>query len=100
MLRTGYVVNSSKAISAILKKQSIRCSNRPHLAMASDFVGVNKAILFTDCNDLFRRYRKLFYDLFGSRNNTAAFNSIEEDTRQCLRIVLRKHEDLVSRLRS
>jgi hypothetical protein len=64
-------------------------------------VGLNKAILFMHCNDLFRQYRKLFYDLLGSRNGTTAFNLIEEEVmRWCLHIVLRKPEDLVSPLRS
>ena len=69
--------------------------------MASDLVGLNKSMLFMDCNDRFRHYRKLFYRLFGSRKSTAAFNSIEEqETRRFLRIVLQKPEDLVSHLRS
>ena len=99
---TRYVVlNSSKAISAILEKQSIKCSNRPHLTMASDLVGLSKGMLFIDYNDRFRQYRKLFYRLFGSRNNTSVFNSIEEEeTRRFLCNVLRKPEDLVNHIRT
>ena len=102
MLGTRYVIlNSSKAVSAILEKQSIKCSDRPHMTMASDLVGFSKGILFIDCNDRFRRYRKLFYRLFGTRDSTATFNSIEEEeTRRFLCNVLRKPENLVNHIRS
>ena len=94
------VLNPSRAISAILENQSIRCSNRPHLTMVSDVVGLNEPDLFMDCNNRFRQYHKLFYRSFGSRNSTSAFNSIEEEASQFLRTVLWKPDDLVSHLRS
>ncbi|KAF8550635.1 cytochrome P450 [Imleria badia] len=102
VLGTRYVVlNSSKAISAILEKQSVKCSNRPHLTMASDLVGLSKGMLFINYNDRFRQYRKLFYRLFGSRNSTAVFNSIEEgETRRFVHNVLQKPENLVNNIRS
>ncbi|KAF8554746.1 cytochrome P450 [Imleria badia] len=101
MLGTRYVIlNSSKAISAILEKQSIKCSNRPHLTMAYDLVGLTKSMLFMDCNDWFRQYRKLFSRLIGSRNCTAAFHPIEEETRRFLCNVLRKPDDLAGHIRS
>ena len=69
--------------------------------MASDLVGLSKGMLFIDYNDRFRQYRKLFYRLFGSRNNTSVFNSIEEEeTRRFLCNVLRKPEDLVNHIRT
>ena len=102
MLGTRYIIlNSSKTVSAILEKQSIKCSDRPQLTMAADLVGFSKGITFTNYNDRFRQYRKLFYRLFGTRNSTAAFDSIEEEeTRRFLRNVLRKPEDLVNHIRS
>lgn len=102
MLGTRYVVlNSSKAISAILEKQSIKSSSRTHLTMALDLVGLDKAMGFMDCNDRFRRYRKLFYRLFGSRNSAAVFHSIEaEETRRFLCNVLREPGDLANHIRS
>ncbi|KAI9571605.1 cytochrome P450 [Boletus coccyginus] len=104
ILGTRYVVlNSSKAISAILEKQSTKCSNRPHLTMASDLVGwcPSQGMLFMNCNDRFRQYRTLFYRLFGSKNSTAVFNWIEEEeTRRFLCNVLRKPDDLAHHIRS
>ncbi|KAF8444947.1 cytochrome P450 [Boletus edulis BED1] len=102
ILGTRYVVlNSYEAISAVLEKQSSKCSNRPHLTMASDLVGLSKGMLFMDYNDRFRQYRKHFYRLFGTRSSTAAFNSIgEEETRQFVSKLLRKPEELVDHIRS
>lgn len=102
ILGTRYVVlNSYKAITAILEKQSAKCSNRPRLTMASDLVGWSQGLLFINCNDRFRQYRKLFYRLFGSRNSTAIFNPIEEEeTRRFLCNVLRKPDDLAHHIRS
>ena len=102
ILGTRYVVlNSFKAISEILEKQSIKCSGRPYLTMASDLVGFNKGMLFINYDDRSRQYRKLFSRLFGSRSSTAVFNPIEEEeTRGFLRNVLQKPEDLVDHIRS
>ncbi|KAG6375615.1 cytochrome P450 [Boletus reticuloceps] len=81
ILGTRYVVlNSYEAISAVLEKQSSKCSNRPHLTMASDLH---------------------FNRLFGTRSSTAAFNSIgEEETRRFVCKLLRTPEDLVDHIRS
>ena len=102
MLGTHYVIlNSSKAISGILEKQSIKCSDRPQLTVASDLVGFGKAPSFMNYNDQFRRSRKLFYRSFGTRNSTAVFSSIEEEeTRRLVRNLLRKSEGLVDHIRS
>ncbi|KAF8444949.1 cytochrome P450 [Boletus edulis BED1] len=102
ILGTRYVVlNSYEAISAVLEKQSSKCSNRPHLTMASDLVGSSKGLLFMDYNDRLRQHRKHFYRLFGTRSSTAAFNSIgEEETRRFVSKLLRKPEDLVDHIRS
>ncbi|KAI9571565.1 cytochrome P450 [Boletus coccyginus] len=102
MLGTRYVVlNSSRAISAVLEKQSTKSSSRSHLTMALDLVGLDKAMPFMNCNDRFRRYRKLFYRLFGSRNSVAVFHSIEaEETRRFLCNVLREPGDLANHIRS
>lgn len=101
ILGTRYVIlNSTKAITEILEKQSIKCSDRPRLIMATDLVGMDKGMLFVNYNDRFRQYRRHFARLFGSRNSTAAFNSIEEEeTRQFLRNVLNKPDDLVKHIR-
>ena len=98
MLGMRYVVNSSRAFSKNRTSNVRIDQNRPHLTMASDLVGLSNVILFMDCNDRFRQCRKLFCDLFGIKNSTAAFNSIEEETRRCLRIIMRKPEDPVNRL--
>ncbi|KAG8214181.1 hypothetical protein J3R82DRAFT_10970 [Butyriboletus roseoflavus] len=69
--------------------------------MAADLVGFGKGITFTNYNDRFHQYRKLFSRFFGTRNSTAAFNSIEEEeTRRFLRNVLRQPEGLVKYIRS
>ena len=69
--------------------------------MAADLVGFSKGIILTNYNDRFRQYRKLLYRLLGTRNSTAAFNSIEEEEhRRFLRNVLRKPEDLANHIRS
>lgn len=101
MLGTRYVVlNSFRAISAILEKQSSKCSNRPHPTMASELVGMDKAMLFMECDDRFRQYRKIFSRLFGSRNSTVAFNLVgEEQTRRFLCDVLRMPANLAGLLR-
>lgn len=86
MLGTCYIIlNSSKAISVILKKQNIKCSNRLHLTMVSDLVGLSKEMVFMNYNDRFHQSCKLTSCLFGTRNSTAAFNLIkEEETRRFL----------------
>lgn len=69
--------------------------------MAYELVGLTKSMLFMGCNDRFRQYRKLFSHLIGSRNATAAFNSIEEEeTRRFLCNVLRRPDDLAGHIRS
>jgi len=98
---TNYVVlNSYKAINAILEKQSIKCSDRPRLPFATDLVGLDKGMLYVNNNDRFRNYRRLFARLFGSRSSTATFNPIEEEeTYNFLRNVLKKPEDLNKHIR-
>lgn len=54
----GYIIHKVMDGSATLEKQNIRCSITPHLTMASDLVSLKKGM---DCDDRFRRYRKLFY---------------------------------------
>ena len=69
--------------------------------MAADLVGFGKTMGFINCNDRFRQFRKLFYRLLGTRNSTAAFNSIEEEeTCRFLRNVLREPEGLPNHIRS
>ena len=101
ILGTRYVIlNSTKAITSILEKQSIKCSDRPSFTMATDLSGLDKGMAFLNYNDRFRQYRKHFARLFGSRSSTAAFNSIEEEgTRRFLRNVLKKPDDLAKHIR-
>jgi len=55
IMGTNYVVlNSYKAINAILEKQSIKCSDRPRLPFATDLVGLDKGMLYVNNNDRFR----------------------------------------------
>ena len=68
--------------------------------MASELVGMDKAMLFMECDDRFRQYRKIFSRLFGSRNSTVAFNLVgEEQTRRFLCDVLRMPANLAGLLR-
>ena len=102
MFGTRYIIlNSPEAVSGILEKQSIKCSDRPRKTMSFDLVGFGKTVTFMSYNDRFRQHRKLLYRLFGTRNSTAAFNSIEEEeTRRFVRSVLQKPEGLVDHIRS
>ncbi|KAF9237437.1 cytochrome P450 [Melanogaster broomeanus] len=102
ILGTRYVIlNSYKAISEILEKQSAKSSDRPHLTMGCDLVGWKDGILFVNQGERFRQYRKHFHRLFGSRSSTATFNPIEEEeTRRFLCNVLEQPDNLAAHIRT
>ncbi|KAF9237431.1 cytochrome P450 [Melanogaster broomeanus] len=102
ILGTRYVIlNSYKAVSEILEKQSATCSNRPHLTMACDLAGWEDLMLFLNPGERFRQYRKHFHRLLGSRSSTATFNPIEEEeTRRFLRNVLEQPDNLAAHIRT
>ncbi|KAF8840877.1 cytochrome P450 [Paxillus ammoniavirescens] len=102
ILGTRYVIlNSCEAVSDILEKQSAKCSDRPHLTMACDLVGWGSGMFFINYGARFRRYRKLFYHMFGNRSSTAIFNPIEEEeTRRFLCNVLKRPDNLAAHIRA
>ncbi|KIJ18479.1 hypothetical protein PAXINDRAFT_70725 [Paxillus involutus ATCC 200175] len=101
VLGTRYVIlNSSKAVSGILEKQSAKCSDRPHPTMAGDLAG-RSGTLFVNYSGRFSRYRKLLHGMFGNRSSTATCNPIEEEeTRSFLINVLEQPDNLAAHIRT
>ncbi|KAG1745676.1 cytochrome P450 [Suillus lakei] len=89
------VLNSVKTTMEMLDNKSALYSDRPVLPMGGELVGMKDSLPFLPYGDRFRRHRKNFHRVIGSRAAVDAYNEIEEvETRRFLKRVLAKPDEL------
>ena len=82
--RSIIILNSAKAAIDLLEKRSIIYSDRPYMAMASDLVGYDHALVLTPYNERFRKARRLTKGVLGP-GVVNMFDTLEE--RECIRLL-------------
>ncbi|KAG6919294.1 hypothetical protein DXG01_007426 [Tephrocybe rancida] len=94
------ILNSARIANEMLDKKSPIYSDRPVLQMGGNLVGWKNTLVLLPYGDRFRRYRRLFHSIIGSRASMKKFTYIEElETRKFLRRVLAKPADLATHVR-
>ncbi|KIJ18483.1 hypothetical protein PAXINDRAFT_128630 [Paxillus involutus ATCC 200175] len=94
------ILNSVKAASDILEKQSSISSDRPHFTMGGDLVGWGASLIFLQYGEQLRQQRKFFHRQMGSRASLATFYPVEEEeTRQFLCNLLDNPDKLPEHIR-
>ncbi|KAG5723754.1 O-methylsterigmatocystin oxidoreductase [Termitomyces sp. T112] len=94
------ILNSAKIANDMLDKKSPIYSDRPVLQMGGNLVGWKNTFVLLPYGDRFRRFRRLFHGIIGSRASMKQFFHIEElETHKFLRRVLAKPADLAEHIR-
>jgi cytochrome P450 len=89
------VLNSVKTAMEMMDSKSTLYSDRPVLPMAGELVGWKDSLPFLPYGDRFRRQRKNFHRVIGSRTAVNVYNEIEEvETHRFLKRVLAKPDQL------
>ncbi|KAG5349488.1 hypothetical protein C0989_003480, partial [Termitomyces sp. Mn162] len=98
--QTIVILNSVKIANEILEKKGSIYSDRPVLQMAGNLIGWRKGLGLMSYGDRFRRFRRLFHDIIGSKTSIQQFYYIEHvETHQFLRRVLANPVDLAQHIR-
>ncbi|KAJ7781604.1 cytochrome P450 [Mycena metata] len=94
------IVGSSKVAVDLLDGRGAIYSDRPICTMGGELVGWKNTLVLLPYGDRFRRFRRLFHNIIGSRAAIKQFLPIEEaETRRFLRRVLAKPGDLNKHIR-
>ncbi|KAF8076044.1 cytochrome P450 [Lyophyllum atratum] len=94
------ILNSAKVATEMLDRKSPIYSDRPVLQMGGNLVGWKNTLVLLPYGDRFRRFRRLFHGVIGSRANMKKFSHVEElETHRFLRRVLTKPGDLAAHVR-
>ncbi|KAG5654671.1 hypothetical protein H0H81_009920 [Sphagnurus paluster] len=94
------ILNSAKAAYEMLDKKSPIYSDRPVLQMGGNLVGWKNTLVLLPYGDRFRRFRRMFHGVIGSRASMKNFAQIEEaETHRFLGRVLTKPSDLSAHIR-
>ncbi|KAG6845597.1 hypothetical protein H0H87_006650 [Tephrocybe sp. NHM501043] len=94
------ILNSAKTAREILDKKSHIYSDRPVMQMGGNLVGWKNTLVLLPYGDRFRRYRRMFHTVIGSRISMNQFSHTEElETRKFLRRVLTQPTDLAAHIR-
>ncbi|KAG2346478.1 cytochrome P450 [Suillus weaverae] len=94
------VLNSVKTTMEMLDSKSTLYSDRPVLPMGGELVGWKDSLPFLPYGDRFRRYRRNFHRVIGSRAAVDKYNETEEvETRRFLKHVLAKPDQLQEHVR-
>jgi cytochrome P450 len=89
------VLSSVKTAMEMMDSKSTLYSDRPVLPMAGELVGWKDSLPFLPYGDRFRRQRKNFHRVIGSRAAVDVYNEIEEvETHRFLKRVLAKPDQL------
>jgi len=84
----------------MLDKKSPIYSDRPVLQMAGELVGWKNTLVLLPYGDRFRRFRRFFHTVIGTRATMKRFYPVEQtETHGFLRRVLAKPADLAAHIR-
>ncbi|KAG6908024.1 hypothetical protein DXG01_006443 [Tephrocybe rancida] len=94
------ILNSVKIANDMLDKKSHIYSDRPILQMGGNLVGWKNSLILLPYGDRFRRCRRMFRAIIGSRTTVNQFSHIEElETHRFLRRVLTEPKELATHIR-
>ncbi|KAJ7162570.1 cytochrome P450 [Mycena crocata] len=94
------IIGSAKVAVELLDRRSAIYSDRPVCTMGGELVGWKNTLVLLPYGDRFRRFRRLFHNIIGSRAAIKQFLPVEElETRRFLRRVLAKPNDLPKHIR-
>ena len=101
MLGQPYVIlNSAKHAVDMLEKKSSIYSSRPVIPVGGELVGWNRTLALLPYGNTFREYRRMIFQLIGSRKNMERFAPlIDSKTRDFVTEVYREPEDLLKHIR-
>jgi hypothetical protein len=94
------VLNSVKTAMEMMDSKSTLYSDRPVIPMAGELIGWKDSLPLLPYGDRFRRYRRNFHQVIGSRAAADVYNEIEEvETRRFLKRVLANPDQLQQHVR-
>jgi cytochrome P450 len=94
------VLNSVKTAMEMMDSKSALYSDRPVIPMAGELIGWKDSLPLLPYGDRFRRYRRNFHQVIGSRAAADVYNEIEEvETRRFLKRVLANPDQLQQHVR-
>ena len=94
------IVNSYKTAIEMLDKKSSIYSSRPIIPVGGELVGWNRTLALLPYGNTFREYRRMIFQLIGSRKNMERFAPlIDSKTRDFVTEVYREPEDLLKHIR-
>ncbi|KAG6868405.1 hypothetical protein C0993_003642, partial [Termitomyces sp. T159_Od127] len=98
--QTLVILNSAKIANEMLDKKGPIYSDRPILQMAGNLVGWKNTLILLPYGDRFRRFRRWFHGIMGSRASVQQFSHIEElQTHKFLQRVLKNPVGLADHVR-
>ncbi|KAF7331776.1 hypothetical protein MKEN_00057500 [Mycena kentingensis (nom. inval.)] len=98
--QTIVVLGGTQVAVDLLDKRSAVFSDRPVCQMGGELVGWKNTLVLLPYGDRFRRFRRLFHNIIGSRNLMKQFHPMQElETRRFLRRVLAKPGDVATHIR-
>ncbi|KAJ7283455.1 cytochrome P450 [Mycena rebaudengoi] len=94
------IIGSAKVAIDLLDKRSAIYSDRPVCTMGGELVGWKNTLVLLPYGDRFRRFRRLFHNIIGSRAAIKQFLPVQDvEARRFLRRVLAKPDDLSKHVR-
>lgn len=100
MLGQSYVIlNSAKHAVELLDKKSSIYSCRPIIPVGGELVGWNRTLVLLPYGNKFREYRRLIFQLIGSKKNMERFTPlVESRTRDFISQVYQEPTKLVNHI--
>ena len=94
------VVNNPRIAHDMMEKKSSIYSSRPVIPVGGELVGWNRTLALLPYGNTFREYRRMIFQLIGSRKNMERFAPlIDSKTRDFVTEVYREPEDLLKHIR-
>ncbi|KAI0637904.1 cytochrome P450 [Trametes polyzona] len=94
------ILNSAKHAVELLEKKSSIYSSRPVIPVGGELVGWNRTLALLPYGNKFREYRRLIFQLIGSKKNMERFQPlVEEKTRDFIVELYQDPTDLLKHVR-
>ena len=94
------ILNSAKHAIEMLEKKSSIYSSRPIIPVGGELVGSNRTLALLPYGNKFREYRRLIFQLIGSRKNMERFMPlVENKTRDLVFEIFQEPNELLKHIR-
>ncbi|KIY45954.1 cytochrome P450 [Fistulina hepatica ATCC 64428] len=98
--RVFIILNSAELANELLDKRSSRYSDRPVMQMGGELCGWKDALVCVPYGERFRRYRRFFHQVIGTRSSMMQFKPAHDiETKRFLRRVLAAPDALSDHIR-